>query len=59
MTVRLQNMGSADLTSVIIEVSQGGRTLLTYLRTGSLSPYDIGEVNLGQVTPSGNTTYTM
>ena len=57
--VQLQNMGTSNLTSATITVSDGSSTLLTYNYTGNLATYDIADVNLGQVTPTSATTYTI
>lgn len=59
LEIQIQNMGSADITSATIEVSDGSTTVLTYNYSGTLATYDVANINLGSVTPTGATTYTM
>ncbi len=60
VVVRMQNLGTNDLTSATIEVSNGGSNLITYDWTGNLSPYGFEDVNLGSISaPASETTITV
>jgi hypothetical protein len=57
--VRLQNMGSANLTTATIELRQGATVLNTYTWTGNLATYEMDEVTVGTVSPTGSVNYTV
>lgn len=60
VVVRMQNLGTNDLTSATIEVNDGGNNLITYDWTGNLSPYEFDEVNLGTISaPASEMTITV
>ncbi|RYM34048.1 T9SS type A sorting domain-containing protein [Brumimicrobium glaciale] len=59
MSVVLQNFSTAPLTSATIKVMNGSTTVATENWTGNLASYDVTTVNLGSVTPSGATNYTI
>lgn len=59
MSIDLQNMGTSALTSATIEVFDGATSVLTYNWTGNLATYGIESVNLGTVSPTNTTTYTI
>lgn len=57
--VTLQNFGTTNLTSANISVYDGGTQVATTNWTGNLNPYEVTEVTVGSVSPSGNTTYSI
>lgn len=59
MSVDLQNMGSNALTSATIEVFDGATSVLSYNWTGNLATYDVENVNIGTVSPTNTTTYSI
>ena len=59
VTVNLQNMGSANLTSTTIEVMDGSTSVASLNWTGNLAAYNIEEVTLASIVPSGTQTYTI
>lgn len=59
MSVDLQNMGTGALTSATIEVFDGATSVLSYNWSGNLATYDIASVNLGTVTPTATTNYSI
>lgn len=58
-SVRLQNMGTANLTACTIDVMDGATTVLSYPWTGNLATYDVATVNLGSAAVTTTTTYTI
>ena len=52
LVVRLQNNGTAPLTSCTITATQGGNTIATFPWTGNLATYAIQDVTIGQYTPT-------
>jgi hypothetical protein len=59
VVVRMQNMGSANLTTATIELRQGATVLNTYTWTGNLATYEMEEVTVGTVSPTGSVNYTV
>lgn len=59
VTVDLQNMGSGALTSATIDLMDGATLINSVNWSGNLSTYDIESVNVGSVTPTAPTTYTI
>ena len=59
MSVDLQNMGTGALTAATIEVFDGATSVLSYNWSGNLATYDIESVNLGTVSPTNTTTYSI
>ena len=59
VTVDLMNMGTANLTSATIELKDGATVLNTVNWTGNLATYGMENVNVGSVTPTTPTTYTI
>lgn len=59
LTARLQNMGTAPLTSATIEARQGSTVLGSVNWTGNLATYAVEEVAVATFTPAGNASITM
>jgi hypothetical protein len=59
LSIVLQNFGSDNLTSATISAYDGGTQVATVNWTGSIAPYAVEEVVIGNVTPSGNTNYSI
>lgn len=59
LIVTIQNFGSNNLTSATISAYDGGTQVATTNWTGNLAPYEVAEVTVGTVTPTGNTTYSI
>lgn len=59
MSVDLQNMGANALTSATIEVFDGATSVLSYNWSGNLGTYDVENVNIGTVSPTNTTTYSI
>lgn len=59
MAVILQNFSTAPLTSATIEVMDGATSVATENWTGNLAPYEVATIDLGSVSPSGATNYTI
>ncbi|MGB0390078.1 MAG: T9SS type A sorting domain-containing protein [Salibacteraceae bacterium] len=59
MKAVVQNYGTANATAMTIEVMDGSTTVLTKNWTGNLAMYEAEEVNLGVVSPTNATTYTI
>lgn len=59
MNVTLQNFGTSPLTSATIEIFDGASSISTTSWTGSLAQFEVEEIDLGAVTPSSATTYTI
>ena len=57
--VDLQNMGTGNLTAATIEVFEGATSVLSFNWTGNLTTYGVESVNVGTVTPTGTTNYTI
>ena len=51
LTVKLQNNGTAALTSATITATVGGSTVATYNWSGNLGTYDAADVTIGQYQP--------
>jgi hypothetical protein len=59
IVIDLMNMGSANLTAATIEVFEGATSVLSYNWTGNLATYAMESVNVGSVTPTGTTNYSI
>lgn len=59
ISVVLQNYGSANLTAATIEVFDGATSVASQNWVGNLAQYDYELVNLGNVSPTGLTTYSI
>jgi thiol-disulfide isomerase/thioredoxin len=59
LSVLIQNFGSNNLTSATVSAYDGGAQVATTNWTGNLAPYEVEEVIVGNVSPSGNTTYSI
>ncbi len=59
LEVLLQNYGTSNLTSATISAYDGGTQVATTNWTGNLAPYEVANVVVGSVTPTGNTTYSI
>lgn len=55
----VQNYGTGALTSLTIEVFDGASSVLTKNWTGNLAMYEMEEINLGTVSPTGATNYSI
>lgn len=54
LKVRLQNNGTAPLTSCTITATEGANVIGTYNWTGNLATYEIEEVTVANFTPTGS-----
>lgn len=59
INVALQNFGSSNLTACTIEVFDGATSVASVNWTGSLSQFEVESVNVGTVSPSAATNYTV
>ncbi|MGB0932759.1 MAG: T9SS type A sorting domain-containing protein [Lishizhenia sp.] len=59
MRAVVQNFGSAALTSATIEVFDGATSVLSYNWSGNLAQFEFATVDLGTVSPTAATTYTI
>jgi len=59
INVALQNFGSSNLTACTIEVFDGATSVASVNWTGSLSQFEVESVNIGTVSPSAATNYTV
>jgi hypothetical protein len=56
LSTKIQNLGTASITSATVKAKVGATTVATYNWSGSLNTYDFASVNIGNYTfPSGTT----
>lgn len=59
ISVVLQNYGNSNLTAATIEVFDGATSVASQNWAGNLAPFEYELVNLGNVSPTGSTTYSI